>query len=207
MTAPLVPIDVDLSGFDYFPLYVARLFGSGFHARASDSEWRAGVTLWLKSWEQHPPGSLPNDDIDLCHLAELGRNQKIWRKLKPMALHGWELADDGRLYHAVVAEVVNDAWDRKCSSRLRTSAAREARLSQRKKSPVTFARETDGKDFPPKSPQGDFFKNGQEGRPNGEARDGPLALHPKILQHSLPCSCPNCTRWVEQQKGVTLDGR
>jgi hypothetical protein len=141
MTAPLVPAEVDLTGFDYFPLYVARLFGSGFHAKASDSEWRAGVTLWLKSWDQHPPGSLPDDDLELCHLAELGRDQKTWRKLKRMALHGWELADDGRLYHAVIAEVVNDAWERKQSRRSRTSAAREARLLQRQSQTNWLARD------------------------------------------------------------------
>ena len=30
-----------------------------------------GGTLWLKSWDQVPAGSLPDDDVDLCRLAEL----------------------------------------------------------------------------------------------------------------------------------------
>jgi hypothetical protein len=47
---PLVPANVDLRDFPYMPVEVERLFGSEFHARTSDSEWRAGVTLWLKSF-------------------------------------------------------------------------------------------------------------------------------------------------------------
>lgn len=127
MTEPLVPPDADLRGFPYFPLYRARLFASTFHVKANDGEWRAGVTLWLKSWDQVPAGSLPNDDAELCHLADLGRDLKRWRKLKAMALHGWKLGDDGRLYHHTVAEYVNAALVSKQSKQDRTAAARAAR--------------------------------------------------------------------------------
>lgn len=151
MAAPLVDPAADLSDVPYFPLLRARLFCSIFHAQASDSEWRAGVTLWVKSWDQHPSGSLPNNDPELCRLAELGRDYRKWRKLKPMALHGWELADDGRLYHRVVAEVVNYAWENKLSRQLRTSAAREARLLQTSKTSVTDS-VTDSVTVPPLHP-------------------------------------------------------
>ena len=43
---------------------INRLFGSSFHARASDAEWRAGVTLWLKSFHQVPAGSALAVDRD-----------------------------------------------------------------------------------------------------------------------------------------------
>ena len=105
---PLVPSAVDLKNFPFTPMYRSRLFGSSFHARANDAEWRAGVTLWLKSQDQVPAGSLPNDDIDLCRLAELGRDVKAWRKVKDMALHGWALCSDGRLYHPIMAEIDNE---------------------------------------------------------------------------------------------------
>jgi hypothetical protein len=107
---PPVPPEADLKDFAFTPLYRARLFGSAFHARANDAEWRAGVTLWLKSQDQVPAGSLPDDDIDLCRLAELGRDLKTWRKVREGALRGWFKCSDGRLYHNVVAEVVNDQW-------------------------------------------------------------------------------------------------
>lgn len=133
LPAPLVPADVDLRDFQFMPLDIVRLFGSTFHARASDAEWRAGLTLWCKSWHQVPAGSLPTDDIELCRLAELGRDLKTWRKLKAMAMHGWFEATDGRQYHAVVAEKVTEAWKRKCEQKVRTLKARIAAMEKRLK--------------------------------------------------------------------------
>jgi hypothetical protein len=77
LPAPLVPGEIDLRDFQFTPLYRSRLFGSSFHARSTDAEWRAGMTLWLKSWDQVPVGTLPDDNIDLCRLAELGRHESL----------------------------------------------------------------------------------------------------------------------------------
>ena len=130
MTPPVSP-EVDLRDFPFMPLDAARLFASEFHARASDAAWRAGVTLWLKSWHQIPAASVPNDDIALARLAEFGRDVKSWKKVKEMALYGWIECDDGRLYHTVVAEKVNEAWQKKQAFRDRTEKARQSRLLQR----------------------------------------------------------------------------
>jgi hypothetical protein len=131
MTAPLVPPDVDLRDFPFVPLYRQRLVASRFHHLASDAEWRAGVMLWLASWDQQPAGSLPNDDRELCQLAGLGRDTRQWKKVKKWGLYNWQLCDDGRFYHPVVAEVVNAAWHRKEINRHRTEAATEARRGKR----------------------------------------------------------------------------
>jgi hypothetical protein len=104
---------LDLHDFSFVPIFRTQLFRSTFHARASDAAWRAGVTLWLKSWDQIPAGSLPDDDVELCRLAELGRDQRTWKKVKPMALHGWYICDDLRLYHRVVSEGVMAAYMRR----------------------------------------------------------------------------------------------
>jgi hypothetical protein len=127
MSAPLTPADCDLRDFAFMPLDIVRIFGSEFHATANDAEWRAGVTLWLKSFHQVPAGSLPDDDIVLARLAEMGRNLRGWRKVRPVAMRGWRRCDDGRLYHPVVAEKVNDAWDRKMLARERGKKGNEAR--------------------------------------------------------------------------------
>lgn len=126
LPAPLVPPEVDLSGYTYTPIVRALLFGSRFHARTTDSEWRAGVTLWLKSWEQLPTGSLPDDDIELCRLAELARDMKAWAKVKEMALFKWVKCSDGRLYHPIVAKGVLEAWaaHRKASKKGKAGAAK-----------------------------------------------------------------------------------
>lgn len=110
---PLLPADVDLRDFGFMPIDIMRLFDSEFHANASDAEWRAGVTLWLKSYHQVPAASLPSDDIALARLAELGRDVKTWRKIKAGALRGWIECSDGRLYHAVVAEKAVQGWNAK----------------------------------------------------------------------------------------------
>jgi hypothetical protein len=114
---PLVLANVDLRDFPYMPMEVARLFGSEFHAQVNDSEWRAGVTLWLKSFHQVPAASLPDDDVALARLAELGRDVKAWRRIKRRALRGWVRCRDGRLYHRVVAEKALEAWIEKLGQR------------------------------------------------------------------------------------------
>lgn len=166
---PPTPADADLRDFAFTPFYRARLFGSMFHARANDAEWRAGVTLWLKSQDQVPAGSLPDDDTDLCRLAELGRDLKTWRKLRPMALHGWYLCSDGRLYHSVISEIVTEQWKAKKARCDRTEKARTARLLQRQNSssngskgqgqgytphPHRRSSRTDGDALPPRPPSG-----------------------------------------------------
>lgn len=125
--APLTPVDSDLRDFPYMPVDVVRLFGSAFHASATDDAWRAGVTLWFKAWHQVPAGSLPDDDTQLARLAELGRDVKGWKKLKDQALHGWQRCDDGRLYHRVVAEKVLEAWLEKLRQRLASGSGNASR--------------------------------------------------------------------------------
>lgn len=127
VAAPLVPPEVDLRGFDWFPLFRRRLFASRFHRLASAAEWRAGVILWIKSWDETPAGSLPNDDRELASLAEVPRDLREWKKIRKWAMHGWELADDGRLYHQTVAEMTLEAWGRMEANRQRTEAARKSR--------------------------------------------------------------------------------
>lgn len=113
LPTPPIPAGVDLHDFSFTPIFRLQLFRSTFHARATDAEWRAGITLWLRSWDQIPAGSLPDSDVELCRLAELGRDQRTWKKVKKMALHGWYICSDLRLYHRVVAEGVMAAFVRR----------------------------------------------------------------------------------------------
>jgi len=141
--SPPVPLNADLTNFPFTPIYRARLFGSAFHARVSDSEWRAGVTLWLKSQDQRPAGSLPDDDVELCRLAELGRDMKTWKRVRTGALHGWYRCNDGRLYHNTVAETVMSQWGGKTEQRQRTLKGRIAALEKRLSLATTDQAKTD----------------------------------------------------------------
>ncbi|MFG1184384.1 DUF1376 domain-containing protein [Xanthobacter aminoxidans] len=123
MPAPLVPADVDLRDLPYMPVDIGRLFGSEFNGQANDAEWRAAVTLWLKSYHQVPAASLPSDDVQLARLAEFGRDVRGWKKVKEKALWGWVRCEDGRIYHPVVAEKALEAWIGRLSLRLKGAVA------------------------------------------------------------------------------------
>jgi hypothetical protein len=151
MTAPLVPPNADLGHFPWFPILRTRLFNSTFNAKATDTEWRAGVTLWIKSYDQLPSGSLPNDDTELWRLAEVKGNLRTWRRIKPMALHGWILCDDDRLYHPLISLIINSANIQKESGKPNVNGsgnAPRARFGKEKKSPPVVP-PTNGGDLPP----------------------------------------------------------
>ncbi len=110
LPAPPVPADCDLRSFPYLPLDVVRLRDSRLTATATGDEFRAAVLLWCAAWHQVPASSLPTDDRELAALAGYGRDVKGWRKVREMAVHGWSVHADGRMYHQVVAEKAAEAW-------------------------------------------------------------------------------------------------
>lgn len=124
---PPVPADCDLRDFAFMPLDVARLRDSDFAAIASGEEFRAAVLLWCASWHQVPAASLPSDERALSLLAGYGRDLRGWAKVRAAAMHGWYLASDGRMYHPVVAEKAQEAWDRRNHERERKASWRRGR--------------------------------------------------------------------------------
>lgn len=124
---PLVSPETDLQSFDYMPLKVAQLRDSDLAAIATDGEFRAAVILWCAAWHQVPASSLPNDDRMLCRLAGLGRDLKTWGKVRSVALRGFVMCSDGRLYHPLIADLAIVAWQKKKRNVERTHNATEAR--------------------------------------------------------------------------------
>ncbi|MEI8396290.1 MAG: hypothetical protein WCF85_16270 [Rhodospirillaceae bacterium] len=131
LPAPLVPPDCDITDFKFMPVDISRLFDSDFNAQSTDSEWRAGVTLWLKSFHQVPAASLPDNDTILARLAEFGRDIDGWISVKAGALYGWVKCSDGRFYHPVVAEKAIEAWRRKQKQREKGKAGNAKRWGAR----------------------------------------------------------------------------
>ena len=129
MTAPLTPADCDLRDFAFMPLDATRLLDSDLFALSTGDEFKAALALWCKSWLQIPAASLPDDDRVLAHLSGAGAK---WRKVKEMALRGFVVCDDGRLYHPVVAEKANDAWAKKQSYRDRSKKGNAKRWGSQK---------------------------------------------------------------------------
>jgi hypothetical protein len=119
VTLPLTPPDCDLRDFPKMMIDIGRLFSSSFNSTASRRPlaWMVGHKLWYRSWHQVPAASLPDDEAELCHLAELGLDLKTFRSIRDLSMRGWVRSNDGRLYHAVIAEAALEAWLRKLAQR------------------------------------------------------------------------------------------
>lgn len=131
LPAPLVPVEVDLRGYEFMPYYGDRLRDSDMNSRATDAEYRAAHNLWWAAWKQLPAASLPDDETTLCRLADLGRDLKTWRAVRERALHGFVLCADGRFYHRVLAPLAVEAWEMRLMHRVRTVKARIAAMEKR----------------------------------------------------------------------------
>jgi uncharacterized protein YdaU (DUF1376 family) len=111
LTPPaMVGPEVDLRGFSGFMLNVDRLLASELVALGKPEECWAAVMLWCRAWKQSPPASLPNDDRILAAFSGSGSR---WPKVKEVALRGFVLCSDGRLYHQVLADEANAAWQKR----------------------------------------------------------------------------------------------
>jgi hypothetical protein len=212
VTAPLVPPDLVIPRLPWVPVYADRLWESNFFAVATDAEFKAAFCLWLKSWTQTPPGSLPNDDRLLCRLAELNGNLAKWGKVKRLALRNWILCSDERLYHPVVAELVLEAAKKLKGKQERMANARAARFNHKPNNQgnnqALYVKTGHIQDITlPSGPERahareeGLFQNGLGAR-TGNGLSAPPAVNPKIIGHSLPCYCANCTRWAEQQRSA-----
>ncbi|WP_132390292.1 DUF1376 domain-containing protein [Novosphingobium sp. PhB165] len=129
---PPVPADADLQDFPFMPLHVARLRDSDLAAEEEPEACWYAVLLWAASWHQLPAGSLPDNDTVLMRLVGLGRDKKTWQRNRSGALRGFVQCSDGRFYHPVVCEQVNEAWDSKVRQRHRTFCAAVRKHNERK---------------------------------------------------------------------------
>lgn len=61
---------------------------------------RAALYLWQAAWSGQPPGSVPGSEAHLCGLLRL-ESSKL-RANWDVLFHGWDLREDGRLWHPVL---------------------------------------------------------------------------------------------------------
>jgi len=151
---PLTPPECDLRGFEWMQLWGHRMFTSSWY-RAARKDGRGGIASLKLYWSamlQQPAGSLPNDEEELCMLADFGEDMRAWRRHRPVAMHGFVLCDDNRWYHPVVAEQVLEAYDR----RLKSERSREVDRERLKR----WRASRNGAAHPPDKPNG----NGAETR-------------------------------------------
>ena len=124
---PLTPPDCDLQDFAFMPLDVARLRDSDMASDHSPEACWAAVLLWAASWHQIPAASMPDNESWIAKHAGYAQRGKIsddWSAVRDGAMHNWQLCEDGRYYHPVVAEKARDAWAAKLQQRWRTEMGR-----------------------------------------------------------------------------------
>src|SRR4051812_13793999 len=123
---PLSPPECDLRGYEYMPLFGQRLAGSTFYSLALSNP-RAGLAalkLWWEAWQQCPAGSLPSDDRTLCRMADFGTDLRGWGRAKTVALHGFIMCSDGRLYHPLLCSEALLAYGKRVKGRDRKARYR-----------------------------------------------------------------------------------
>lgn len=132
---PLTPADCDLRGYRWMPLDVERVIDSDTFGLSTGDEFKTAFRLWAKSWAQIPAASLPDDDRLLAHLAGLSENMPKWKKVKAVALRGWILCSDGRLYHPVIAQKALESMGKReqHNEREENEQSRQQRYRERRK--------------------------------------------------------------------------
>jgi len=125
---PFTTPDVDLRDFDGFMMNVEKLLASELWAVSTGEEFKAAMGLWCRAWKQVPAGSLPNDERVLASFSGAGIR---WKKVREIAIRGFVLCSDGRLYHTTLCEDANRAYAKKMERRERTKAATQARQAAR----------------------------------------------------------------------------
>lgn len=128
---PLTPLDCDLRGLEWMPLYGDRLFTSETWLMASPEGRCAALALWWAAWKQRPAGSLADHDRVLSQMAGYGTNLEAWLAIKAEAMRGWGKCSDGRLYHPIVCEFAIEAWDRRKKERQRKADYRAKNANNR----------------------------------------------------------------------------
>ena len=97
------------------------------------------LMLWMTSWKQTPCGSLDSDDAVIA--ARIGMPARMWAKHRAVLMRGWVKADDGRLYHATVTELVIEMMERRRSESDRKAAQRARHAPESHGSPTDVPRD------------------------------------------------------------------
>lgn len=116
------PSDTRAKGYR-FELDYERIVQSDTWALASMHQRPLLLMLWFVAWQQTPCGSLPDSDELIA--ARIGMDTAEFQQNRAILLRGWEKANDGRLYHPVVSEMVLEMLARKARETKRKADYRE----------------------------------------------------------------------------------
>lgn len=182
--APLVPADVDLSGLEYMPLYIAKLKASKSWLMCKRRPELAYylLNLWMRAWQERPAGSIEADDDILADAAGCSTFEQ-WLELKSDVMRGWKLCSDGRYYLPSQVEMVRRGWSLVQTNKRRGKAGAAARWGKHDESL------TDAPSMPDAYAT-DAKQHGREGgREGGKERNGAFAPAKARTHVGTCCSC------------------
>jgi hypothetical protein len=126
-----------------FELDLERIRGSDTWALCAPDMRPWLLMLWAESWMATPCGTYTNDDQIIA--ARIGMPINLFRAHRDVLMRGWELHADGRLYHHVVTERVQELLEMRKSERFRKAAFRSKKKQEVKQdSPAVVPRDTHG---------------------------------------------------------------
>lgn len=80
------------------------------------------LMLWLVAWKQTPCGSLPAED-ELV-VARIGMSPSVFARYRGVLMRGWWAASDGRLYHNVLVQRVQEMLAKRMKDAERAAKSR-----------------------------------------------------------------------------------
>ncbi len=89
------------------------------------------LMTWYTAWKQTPCGSMPADPEVFAGL--IGASDSTFGKHRKLLLRGWWLADDGRLYHDTLVQLVQQMLDTRGTDRARQDARQKQLVAVRKR--------------------------------------------------------------------------
>ncbi len=91
------------------------------------------LMMWMVAWRQVPCASLPSDEDVLRSKLRIPPAQ--WTRMRPVLMRGWQLAEDGRLYHATLTRFVEEMLSKRRSDADRQAASRMRRERESQEGP------------------------------------------------------------------------
>jgi len=109
LPAPPYPESTAVNGFD-FRLDYRRIEQSDTWSLATPALRPWLLMIWYRSWQQIPAGAFVDQDDVIA--ARIGMALVMFKRSRPILLRGWRLHADGRIYHPVIVERVQErlAW-------------------------------------------------------------------------------------------------
>ncbi|MFK5599919.1 hypothetical protein ACFZ8E_23420 [Methylobacterium sp. HMF5984] len=138
---PLIPADVSFPSYLWTPLDINAVTEGELSFLSGDG-FKAAIMLMMKSWQEKPAASLPDDDRRLAAFCGFGRGPAalaLWEAVKVEALSDFTLCSDGRRYSRTLAPQALEAWESRRQQIERTRKAREARNGNRQTTETTSA--------------------------------------------------------------------